>query len=652
MDTKGIGAGFGGDGNSASVELCRGQLHADLFSAGAEPSDRVAAGEGESTDIPAPNEVPLTVKDEAELVEAMKASFTEQPANPEGDPDGNGLLQNETLSPAAEGEGHEENDAVALEPATLNDAAEADDIDQSEGNGATGASGNRATTVPVTLRKNRRAKLQHGGVLRVIGAAAASASADDDETSNGSSNEAEAADDDEGEETGQLQLFKQAVGSLLDESTGELKAPEDFEHKVDDRAFENEWLGTHTDLSLAVFTAQLLKTGKHTDDVDEKGKLLSDPVKRSMARDIGARITLRVHRGLSPAQKRDFILRAQARGRIRTAAEDRELKRRIVVVGLELGFEYEKIAKMAGVCTQTARNIESREAADPNSKLLNAKRPDGRFKPATREKIAQAGKLRAEGKSNAEIAKIFGTDLDTVGKWFKDPSARTNGKGKPEAGKKAKAKRAAAAQSAEAIEDIAAVDGVPELHWLVKQHTQAYIDRLKACAAEARKEVDAASDIDELLNLSLRFSQGVAFAELRLRKMLSRSGALDVEAAATPGGSSPGKSGNKPDNVLLGIVMADETDEVFVAMPVGGGVIDNRDNCLDWHAPLEVGGVVRVRVEGFDSKRGLWKLQPQARQTPAPAPGAIAGSHRDKRCSPFTELAGRKAGPKGMGVTK
>jgi len=321
------------------------------------------------------------------------------------------------------------------------------------------------------------------------------------------------------------------------------------------------------------------------------------------------------------------------------------LTNRLIEVQLRLGVDYNLIAKLVGVHPNTVRNVEARAAADPNSKLGNTKRPDGRFKPETREKIAKAAELQKDGKSNAEIAEIFGTDPETVGKWFKDPPAEGMTKNKG-----GKDKKTAAAQSAETIEDIEATDGVPELHRLalkkLGQGTEAYIDRLKARAAEARKEVGAASGIGEVLDLSLCFSQGLALAELRLRKMLSDGGELDVEAAAVPGSSSPGKSGNKPDNLLLGIVMADETDEVFVALPVGGGVIDKRDYCLAMFGALPVDGIVRVRVVGFDSKRGLWKLQPQGRQTPAPAPGATAGSHLDSRCSPDTKLAGSKAGPK------
>ena len=142
---------------------------------------------------------------------------------------------------------------------------------------------------------------------------------------------------------------------------------------------------------------------------------------------------------------------------------------------------------------------------------------------------------------------------------------------------------------------------------------------------------------------------GLAFAELRLRKMLSN----DVKEAIPPGKSCPDKAEHEPGSILLGTVMAIETGEVFVALPVGAGVIDNRDNCLDGYAKPEVGKVVRVRAEGFDSKWPTVKCKPLGRQTPAPALGAIVTrSDRDDRCSPDKRLAGLKAGPKETEVTK
>ena len=402
--------------------------------------------------------------------------------------------------------------------------------------------------------------------------------------------------------------FKQ---KLLDESTGDLVALEDFDREVDDRAFESEWLGAHNDISRQAIREELLRKGEYTAHVDDAGKLLKDPDEYRLAVEVNARITLCVHRERSDDQKREFILRSQTGQRVLSYEEQRELKNRLIVVRLRLGVDYESIAKTFRVSTTTVRNVETRAAADTNSKHGIAKR-DRRVTWSTPENIAKANTLRTEKKSFSEIAKLLGTTPATIGKVFKTSAseATTNVVDKP--GEKRKAGRATSPmQPPQPIEDIAATDGVPKLHRRnlddLRKGTQDYTEWLKGEFAKAQGE---------------------------------------VEEATPPGGSSPGKSGHQPAAILGGVVMADDGEELFVALPVGGGVIDKRHYCLPMYGPLDVGEVIRVRVEGFDWKRGLWKLQPQGRQTPAPAPGAIAGSHRDARCSPDTKLAGSKAGPK------
>jgi hypothetical protein len=60
-----------------------------------------------------------------------------------------------------------------------------------------------------------------------------------------------------------------------------------------------------------------------------------------------------------------------------------------------------------------------------------------------------------------------------------------------------------------------------------------------------------------------------------------------------------------------------------------------------------------VSAKGCESNHGRANSGLTARQTVAPAPGAIAArSDRDGRCSPDPELSGRKAGPKNKEVTK
>jgi transposase len=499
-----------------------------------------------------------------------------------------------------EGDGHETNDGATESPSTLVGTAAADDV------------------IPETAT----------GI-------------DDDKD--------ESADDDEQD----VPLFdSKALDQLLDESTGDSVAIEDFDREVNDRAFESDWLGAHNDISLQAIREELLRKGEYTAHVDDAGNLLSDPDEYRLAVEVKARIILCVHQERSKDQKREFILRSQTGKRILTYEEQRELKNRLIVVQLRLGVDYKSIAKMARVHPNTVRNVENRAAADPNSKLGNTKRPDGRLNPETIEKIAAASKLRAEGKSNPEIAAAFSTDEKTVAKWFKDPPAQgtTTIEDKPD--KKPKHSRATTPpHPPQTIKDFAAGDGVPQRHRRVLdrlgQDTEAYIDRLQARAAETRRKVEAVSDIDEMQNFLLCYSQGLALGELRLRNLLRGGGEIDVEEAVPPGDSSPNKAEHEPETILLGTVMAIEADKVFVALSVGGGgVIDNHDNCMVWHAPLEVDKFIRVRVTGFDWRRGLWKLQPVALQTPAPAPGAIAGSYRDDRCSPAADLAGRKAGPK------
>lgn len=433
-------------------------------------------------------------------------------------------------------------------------------------------------------------------------------------------------------------LSKQALDSLLDELTGELVALEDFGGEVDDRAFENEWLGSHTDLSLAVFRAQLLKTGRCTFDVDESGKLLEDPVKFPLAQKDGARITLRVYGGLSETQKRSFILLKQARERVRTEAENRELKRRIILEGLVQGLTYQSIAKMAGVHPNTVRNVQDRAAADPNSKLRNTTRPDGRLSPENREKVATARELRAEGKSNPEIAAVFGQDVETVGKWFKDPTSRAK--------KKHKQKPVAAIQP---TEDLAANDGIPKVHraalYRLGKNAQDYSTWLEDAFADAQKEIKAAADnVENVLTLAIYASQRLAAANSWLKSNCSVGGEVDVEESP-PGNLCPDGDRYKPGTILLGTVMDVGQDEVLVALPDGGvGVIDNRDNCLAKYGPLEVGKAYRVRVEGFDPDRNLVILQPQGLQTPAPYDRSTAlGSDCDEESTPDAEDAACEA---------
>jgi transposase-like protein len=449
------------------------------------------------------------------------------------------------------------------------------------------------------------------------------------------------ADENGADEQSVSRFYREGLATLLDEATGDLIAREDFGHEVDIDFYNEHWFGGHTTESREAIRQEILRKGKHTFHVDDAGKLLDDPDVYRLAVEMGVPITLCVHRAINDDRKLEFILRRQIHQRVCTLEETRKLKNAWIEVQLRLGIDdYETIARKAGVCPNTVRNVETRAAADANSTLGITKKD--RRRTLTDQDWEEARRLRSEDASVSDIATRFGVSPATVSKGLRH-------------GEKPKSRRGTAATKP--IEDIAARDGVPEVHRRALDRlgldTQAYIDRLRDRAAESRKELEAVSEVDDVLNLALFYSQGHALADLRLRKLLSGSDEIDVEETVPPGDSRREKAGPDPDTILLGSVMAIESPEVFVALPIGGGVIDNRDNYLDWHATLEVGGVYRVRVEGFDSKRGLWKLTQVGRQTPAPAPGVIAArSDRDDRRSPDTKLAGLKAGPKETGVTK
>ena len=296
-----------------------------------------------------------------------------------------------------------------------------------------------------------------------------------------------------------------------------------------------------------------------------------------------------------------------------------------------------KIAELLSVsiATVSARGGHRHISAGKNVSVPDARRKyDDELK---REAI----RLVKEGMPHAEVSRKVLIPPKTLQRAVNEEKERESGGG---AAKGGKLKKAAAAKPPQPIEDITASHGVPELHRRANEHLKrddhAYIEQLKASAAQARKDVETVSNIQKLQELSLSYGLILAFVDLQLRKML-------------PGDSKPNTAGIEPAPILLGSVMAYEQEEVFVALSSGGGgVIDNRSDFLAMYGRPKADEVVRVRVEGFDWKRGLWKLQPQARQTVAPAPGAIAGSHRDDRFSPDTKLAGRKAGPKNKEVTK
>lgn len=505
----------------------------------------------------------------------------------------------------------------------------------------------RGVTLPKVKTTN---KSGNGGTTGVIGRTGPSTSASQDDTSAHCSNSDEPASD---EEQTVPHFFKQELATLLDESTGDLVALEEFDRAVDDRALENEWIGRHTDLSLAAIKAEHLRKGRYTAHVDGAGILLGDPEEYRLAVEIGVQITLCVHRGRTEDQRLEFVLRSQAGKRILTYDEQRELTNRLIVVQLRLGVDYKTIAKMTGVHPNTARNVEKRAAAEPNSNHGITQRPDGRFNQSTREKIAKAHRLRAKGKNNSEIASIFNETTETVGRWFKDPAAQGKTKDKKKHGKTPKTNRVtSASQMTDMTETIAANDGIPEIDRLglerSQQDVQAYVTWFEAASAKAREAVKAAGDsVEELLRLSLYGNQLKAATDIRLRKILFAGGEVAVEESPSSD-SYTDRARAVAAPVFLGIPMEITPEEVFVTLVNGsGGVIDNRDNVLVCKEQPVRGKAARFRGKCFNSKLGLRAFQLLGRQTFSHAECASAfGPRLDNLRSPDTELAGLKAGPK------
>ena len=472
MDMTGIGAPVGDEGGSAAVEERPDEITGAVALVGPRLPDGVIDDE-----------------DEANLQSAAGPVGQEATAEDDGHDGQEATVADDIISPAAA-------------------------IDTADESGAAGRAEESNPTAVATESDGQPASDTSPG----------------DDTPGTSSREGESADDDE---QAVPLLLKQALESLLDESTGELVALEDFECAVDDRAFEDEWLGSHTPISLAVFGAELAKTGKCTFHVDRNGKLLGDRVQYRLARENGAQITLCVHQDLSDDQKRDFILRLQARERRRTGKENRELDRRTIEALLALGMSYETIAKMAGVCPNTARNIETRAANDPKSKLVNTKR-DRRLKWSTPENIAEAHRLRAEGKNNSQIAKALGTTPATIGKLFKDRGPQANAKIKEEPNPTPETAPDQSPPTPSQVDTTRVPDdGIPNVVRLHLEHrglrgvlaAKEYAKLLKPQQDDAREKIEGlAKHKDELLKSYIYHREAATFAEAELERHLLAAG--------------------------------------------------------------------------------------------------------------------------------
>jgi len=323
-----------------------------------------------------------------------------------------------------------------------------------------------------------------------------------------------------------------------------------------------------------------------------------------------------------------------------TYEQQRELKNSVMAVRLRLGVDYKTIGKMFGVHPNTVRNVEKRAAADPNSKFGITQPPDRRCAPETREKIAKAAVLRKEGKSNAEIAEIFGTDVETVGKWFKDRPARDKAKG-------GKGKKKTATRRKEPIEDLAANDSPPEIHQRALEHldrdAQDYDELHELAEGQTQEAVgDISGSVEDLLYYAIYGRKLAAVADARLEELLRAGGEEDVVEEA-PGSSSPDAGGYEGAEVLDGTMPYIEPDGVLVSPPNDDrGVIAEGDTSIARLAVAEDGDEARIRVNGFESEPGLADRDPMTRDD---RPRAVEPNLGD-RSSPYERYFGRKGEPK------
>jgi len=308
-------------------------------------------------------------------------------------------------------------------------------------------------------------------------------------------------------------------------------------------------------------------------------------------------------------------------------------------------YPLKRIAATLGVSVAT---VSARERFRHNSADETVSKPDARRK-YDEDIEREAVRLVMEGMPKADVARELLMHPKAVERAVNKEKKRKAGKSTAETDKNANVSTAQDVKEA-----ITANDGIPRPHRLglerIGQNPQAYVEWLEAASAKASTAVDAAADsVEELLKLCLYGSQSAAAANLRLVQLLNIPSEV-ADAEMPPGHFCPDSGGCKAGDILQGSVIAIEPEEVIVALSDGNGgigVIDNRDNCLAWKGELVQGQLVRVRVEGFDSDRDLANITLLGRQSFSHAECASAfGPRLDNLCSPGTELAGLKAGPK------
>jgi len=391
--------------------------------------------------------------------------------------------------------------------------------------------------------------------------------------------------------------------------------------------------------------------------VDDENNLLSDPEVYRIARDLGVQITRRVHLGWTHSEKLMFIFRDQATGRILTTEDHRMLRNERIKVMLCLGMGYEMISQCSGVCENTVRNVETALAADTNSKSGIRKKRDGRKTWSTPEKIAEAHRLRAEKKNNAEIARALGTTSATISKLFKAHDSKARETEKQKHGEKQTASRNTAPMplppemTRKATHTTGPIGDVPRLVRRVLKHLrldrEAYDELRERCQAKAREAVEAVSgDVNELLDLYLYGSSLAVAAHAQCEDFLdSRGKGRDADPDSSHSAESEHEVGHAVEDI--------DPDGPTTRSPDDDREIDESGNTPTSLAKPEEGGEGRASGTAHESTRGLVRHQtPGQTLATLDACATAMSPNLDDRMSPHVALADRKAGPQTKEVSR
>jgi hypothetical protein len=351
--------------------------------------------------------------------------------------------------------------------------------------------------------------------------------------------------------------------------------------------------------------------------------------------------------GLTEEEKEELAISSNVD---RRQLKDRKVERQVREVRFENMFKLreknpkkwtlKRIARVIGVSVAT---VSLRWRERQNSKGENASIVDARQLYGDDLK-SEAVRLVEMGMPVADVPRLLPISRKAVERAVKKAKELEAGKAPAKAGK---GKKAAAAESAEDIEDIAASDGVPELHRRALERLdlppKEYACLDEECRDQAQQDIEKISTDDaELVRYDLYGKYLMDFAQ-ELLEQRCRSGAEEDVVEEAPGASSPDAGGYEADEVLDGAVHVDEPDVALVSLPTGDrGAIAEGDTGVTRLAVTEKGDEARARVNGFDPEAG----QPDRESMAQDDRTRAAEPNLDDRASPYEKHFGRKGEPK------